>query len=222
MPHQQVERYYERDRRAGLSAQAYARSPTSVTPLKPLEAMAQRRLVAASDVGGHRELIRDGDTGTLFRPDDPGALAERVARLFARAPRMGRAAGSAARAFVEAERNWAINVARYRLRLPKISPKSSPWKTRGRTAHGERMNLPSGAFDRRGCSARLVALGVAMMPMPVLEALVMDSAGFPPFSPGPSHRWAPLRARVGGTGHGGVRRRCSCGLGASSCSARAG
>jgi hypothetical protein len=33
-----------------------------VTPLKPLET-AQGRLVAASDVGGHRELIRDGDTG---------------------------------------------------------------------------------------------------------------------------------------------------------------
>jgi hypothetical protein len=29
-----------------------------VTPLKPLEAMAQGRLLVASDVGGHRELIR--------------------------------------------------------------------------------------------------------------------------------------------------------------------
>ena len=37
-----------------------------VTPLKPLEAMAQRRLVAASDIGGHRELIDDGRTGVLF------------------------------------------------------------------------------------------------------------------------------------------------------------
>ena len=45
--------------------------------------MEQGTLVAASDVGGHRELIRDGDTGTLFRPDDPVALAQAVARLFA-------------------------------------------------------------------------------------------------------------------------------------------
>ena len=29
-----------------------------VTPLKPLEAMAQGRLVLASDVGGHKELIK--------------------------------------------------------------------------------------------------------------------------------------------------------------------
>jgi glycogen synthase len=36
-----------------------------VTPLKPLEAMAQGRVLVASDVGGHRELIRDGQTGFL-------------------------------------------------------------------------------------------------------------------------------------------------------------
>ena len=52
----------------------------TVTPLKPLEAMAQGRLLIASDVGGHRELIEDGVTGFLFRPDDPAALAARGAR----------------------------------------------------------------------------------------------------------------------------------------------
>ena len=74
VPHEQVERYY------GLvDILAYPRKRMRltdlVTPLKPLEAMAQGRLVAASDVGGHRELIRDGDTGTLFPPDDPAAIA---------------------------------------------------------------------------------------------------------------------------------------------------
>lgn len=83
-----------------------------VTPLKPLEAMAQGKLVAASDVGGHRELIRDGDTGTLFPADSPNALAAKVADLFD--DRGGwdamRARG---RAFVERERDWASNVERY-------------------------------------------------------------------------------------------------------------
>ena len=83
-----------------------------VTPLKPLEAMAQRRLVAASDVGGHRELIRDGDTGTLFAPDDPAALAAALAGLLADRGRWA-ARRAAGRAFVESERNWAVNVARY-------------------------------------------------------------------------------------------------------------
>jgi glycosyltransferase involved in cell wall biosynthesis len=83
-----------------------------VTPLKPLEAMAQGRLVAASDVGGHRELIRDGETGTLFAPDDPGAIATALAGMFA--DRSGWDARRAvARAFVEQERNWSSNILRY-------------------------------------------------------------------------------------------------------------
>lgn len=111
VPHHEVERYY------GLvDLLVYPRKAMRltdlVTPLKPLEAMAQRRLVAASDVGGHRELIRDGDTGTLFPSDDPAALAARVAALLA--DRSGwDAMRDRGRAFVEAERNWASNVARY-------------------------------------------------------------------------------------------------------------
>src|SRR5260370_10492732 len=54
-----------------------------VTPLKPLEAMAQERIVVASSVGGHRELIRDRETGYLFPPDEPQRLAEGVLRALA-------------------------------------------------------------------------------------------------------------------------------------------
>lgn len=52
-----------------------------VTPLKPLEAMAAGRPVAASDVGGHRELIEDGKTGFLFPAGDAGALAAHVSNI---------------------------------------------------------------------------------------------------------------------------------------------
>ncbi|OSZ63120.1 glycosyltransferase, exosortase A system-associated [Sphingomonas sp. IBVSS2] len=128
VPHQQVERYY-----SVIDVLVYPRKHMRltdlVTPLKPLEAMAQRRLVAASDVGGHRELIRDGDTGTLFRPDDPVALAQAVARLFAE--RDGWEARRArGRAFVEAERNWATNVGRYDSvyqRLAKVGAMEDSW-----------------------------------------------------------------------------------------------
>ena len=65
VPHSEVERYYSL-----IDILAYPRKKMRltdlVTPLKPLEAMAQRRLVAASDVGGHRELIRDGDHRHAF------------------------------------------------------------------------------------------------------------------------------------------------------------
>ena len=111
VPHAEVERYYSL-----IDVLVYPRKAMRltelVTPLKPLEAMAQRRLVAASDVGGHRELIRDGETGTLFPADDPAALAASVAALLA--DRSGWDARRArGRAFVEAERNWDVNVARY-------------------------------------------------------------------------------------------------------------
>ena len=36
--------------------------------------------VAASDVGGHRELIEDQVTGTLFAADNPAACAQALAR----------------------------------------------------------------------------------------------------------------------------------------------
>ena len=83
-----------------------------VTPLKPLEAMAHRRLVAASAVGGHQELIVDGQTGTLFAPDNPPAMAQAIAALFAdRESHEARRA--AAHAFVAQDRSWASLVERY-------------------------------------------------------------------------------------------------------------
>jgi glycogen synthase len=111
VPHQQVERYYSL-----IDILAYPRKRMRltdlVTPLKPLEAMAQGKLVAASDVGGHRELIEDGATGTLFAPGDPSAIADALAGLFAdRSLWEGRR--QAARAFVERDRNWSSNISRY-------------------------------------------------------------------------------------------------------------
>lgn len=111
VPHDAVERYY-----SIIDILAYPRKSMRltqlVTPLKPLEAMAQMRLVAASDIGGHRELIRDGDTGILFAPDDAGALADALTAMVA--ARGGWDAQRArARNFVEQERNWSSNIRRY-------------------------------------------------------------------------------------------------------------
>src|SRR5690606_15267377 len=84
-----------------------------VTPLKPLESMAQKQIVLASDVGGHRELIRDGETGFLFKAGDVEALAARAADVFARRGEWDRIR-EAGRRYVETERSWAASVARYR------------------------------------------------------------------------------------------------------------
>ena len=111
VPHEQVDRFYSL-----IDILAYPRKRMRltelVTPLKPLEAMAQRRLVAASDVGGHRELIRNGDTGLLFPPDDPEAMAAALAGLLADRG-MWEERRARARAFVDAERNWSSNISRY-------------------------------------------------------------------------------------------------------------
>ncbi|MDB5685643.1 MAG: glycosyltransferase WbuB, partial [Rhizorhabdus sp.] len=87
--------------------------------------MAQRRLVAASDVGGHRELIEDGVTGTLFPADDPVALAASLTALLD--DRSGwEHRRDVGRAFVERERNWAVNVARYQPVYERLIAKGRP------------------------------------------------------------------------------------------------
>jgi len=112
VPHQDVPGYYDL-----VDILAYPRHPMRltelVTPLKPLEAMAQGRVLVASDVGGHRELIRDGVTGVLFRAGDPKSLADAVTSLLNRRDRWP-AMRDAGRRFVEAERNWGASVGRYR------------------------------------------------------------------------------------------------------------
>ena len=111
VPHAQVARYYQL-----VDICVYPRLAMRltelVTPLKPLEAMAQGRLVVASDVGGHRELIAHGATGMLFRAGDAEALAQTVLALLL-APDSWPALRRRARAFVETERSWAASVGRY-------------------------------------------------------------------------------------------------------------
>ena len=77
----------------------------TVTPLKPLEAMARGGMVLASDVGGHRELVRQGENGLLFPADDAKALARAIDAAITRRPQWP-ALGRAARDFVERERSW--------------------------------------------------------------------------------------------------------------------
>lgn len=112
VPHAEVQRYY-----GIVDVLAYPRHAMRltdlVTPLKPLEAMAQGRLLVASDVGGHRELIRDGETGILFRAGDAASLAQAIVRLLEQRERWPQLREQGRR-FVERERNWPGSVARYR------------------------------------------------------------------------------------------------------------
>jgi glycosyltransferase involved in cell wall biosynthesis len=67
---------------------------TEGMPITVLEAMAHRRPVVATTVGGTPELVLDGETGLLVPPRDPEALAEALRSLVAdpqRARRLGEA-----------------------------------------------------------------------------------------------------------------------------------
>ncbi len=111
VPHAEVERYY-----ALMDIMAYPRKASRltelVTPLKPLEAMAQGKLVAASNVGGHRELMTHGVTGTLFAPDDPQDCAAALSALLAHRADWP-AQRERAEAHVRQNHDWARNVGRY-------------------------------------------------------------------------------------------------------------
>lgn len=112
VPNAQVQRYYDL-----IDVLAYPRRSMRltemVTPLKPLEAMAQGRILVASNVGGHRELVRDGETGYLFPPDDPAGLARTLEAVLANRSEWERVR-NAGRHFVETERSWKHSVARYK------------------------------------------------------------------------------------------------------------
>lgn len=112
VPHDQVQRYYNLINML-VYPRLQMRLTDLVTPLKPLEAMAQGRLVVASDVGGHLELIQDGKTGVLFQAGIPHALAVKVLNLLAR-PDLWPDLRAAARSFVETQRNWLDSAARYK------------------------------------------------------------------------------------------------------------
>lgn len=111
IPHREVGALYDI-----VDVLAYPRLPMRltemVTPLKPLEAMAMKKVFVASDVGGHREMVEDGVTGILFRAGDRRALADAVLRLASDAALRERLIVNGLR-YAREERTWTRAVQRY-------------------------------------------------------------------------------------------------------------
>ena len=109
--HDQIRRYY-----SVMDVLVYPRISSRLTelttPLKPLEAMAMGKAVIASDVGGMRELIRDGVTGCLVQPASPRLLAQSLERVLD--DPMSRAELSRnARDYALEERDWNTITGQY-------------------------------------------------------------------------------------------------------------
>lgn len=84
---------------------------TEALSLAALEAMALRRPLVLSNIGGAAEMVMPGRNGFLFPPGDTNALVDKLALLSDRA--RARRLGDAGRAAVEAHFSEARMVARY-------------------------------------------------------------------------------------------------------------
>ena len=83
-----------------------------VTPLKPLESMAQFKPVIASDIGGHRELINDGETGFLFPADNASELASKIIEVIDNKVLLNKISEQGL-LFVRENRNWLNTAKQY-------------------------------------------------------------------------------------------------------------
>jgi PEP-CTERM/exosortase A-associated glycosyltransferase len=83
-----------------------------VTPLKPLEAMAMGKALVASDIGGHRELIKHGHTGLLFQAGNVYELAKALGHLLDN-HNLCQELGTQGAAWVYKERSWDKTTAVY-------------------------------------------------------------------------------------------------------------
>jgi len=83
-----------------------------VTPLKPLEAMAMGKVVIASDVGGHKELIQDRQTGLLFKAGDLFSFVNLLLSIIDDNELKDRLIKNAY-SYVRSERTWSGSVLKY-------------------------------------------------------------------------------------------------------------
>jgi len=83
-----------------------------VTPLKPLEAMAMGKVLIASDVGGHKELIRHNETGVLFKAGDARKLADALDGLLTN-PKCREQLQAKGQAWVRENHSWEKTTAVY-------------------------------------------------------------------------------------------------------------
>jgi len=109
--HEQVQSYYDL-----IDILVYPRLSMRltelVTPLKPLEAMAQKKIFIASDVGGHKELIAHNVNGYLFNSNQVNKLEEAVKEVINNKDAWDDIKNNG-RNFVEQERNWRVSIGNY-------------------------------------------------------------------------------------------------------------
>jgi glycosyltransferase involved in cell wall biosynthesis len=92
------------------------------------EAMLAARPIVATAIGGIPEAIRDGETGLLVPPGDPGSIADAVRRLAAD-PAWASRLGAAARRLAEKEFTRPVSAARFAALYRRLAPACGRSKT---------------------------------------------------------------------------------------------
>jgi PEP-CTERM/exosortase A-associated glycosyltransferase len=98
-----------------------------VTPLKPLESMAMEKIVVASDIGGHRQLLGSESPAFLVAPGNVDDLAGTILRVAAEREQWCRL-GRLGRRYVEQNHIWPKTVAQYE---PIYHRLAFPWECDG-------------------------------------------------------------------------------------------
>lgn len=83
-----------------------------VTPLKPLEIMANGGLVLCSNVGGLKEIVCDGSNGLLFDAENPVDLAEKISQCYCNRA-LVKKIGENAQEWVVKNRIWSNQCSKY-------------------------------------------------------------------------------------------------------------
>jgi len=83
----------------------------TVTPLKPLEAMAYRKLVLVSDVGGMKELVKNEFNGIVFKSDSYKEIKNVIQEVINRND-LDKIIENGYR-YIKEERSWKVNVKKY-------------------------------------------------------------------------------------------------------------
>ncbi|MDB4400367.1 glycosyltransferase family 4 protein [Akkermansiaceae bacterium] len=93
----------------------------TVTPLKPLEAMAFDKILIASDVGGLKELIVNNKTGFLFEAENLKSLENCISKVKKLPVNELNDIKSRASDFIKNQRNWFINAQTYKELYRRLS-----------------------------------------------------------------------------------------------------
>ena len=83
----------------------------TVTPIKPLEAMAYKKLVLVSDVGGMKELVKNEFNGIVFKSDSHIEIKNVIQEVIKRND-LNKIIENGYK-FIKEERSWKINAEKY-------------------------------------------------------------------------------------------------------------